>query len=199
MNHIALDLKDAFRALWRDLGYTATAVVTLALTIGATTATFSIVNGVLLKPLAYRESQQLVAIRDVAVELMNRFPVLPVNGRHFEEWRSQAQAFEALAEFVPLSANLTGAGDPVQIDLVRTSGGLFDVLQVPPALGRPLRADDERRDAEDVAVIVPLRLPEDLGWVGDFNYVALGRLKRGVSAEQARADLDVVQTSVSRR
>jgi len=124
MNHIALDLKDAFRALWRDLGYTATAVVTLALTIGATTATFSIVNGVLLKPLAYRESQQLVAIREVEVELMNRFPVLPVNGRHFEEWRSQAQAFEALAEFVPLSANLTGAGDPVQIDLVRTSGEL---------------------------------------------------------------------------
>ena len=98
MNHIALDLKDAFRALWRDLGYTATAVVTLALTIGATTATFSIVNGVLLKPLAYRESHQLVAIREVEVELMNRFPVLPVNGRHFEEWRRQAQTFEALED-----------------------------------------------------------------------------------------------------
>ena len=257
MNHIALDLKDAFRALWRDLGYTATAVVTLALTIGATTATFSIVNGVLLKPLAYRESQQLVAIREVEVELMNRFPVLPVNGRHFEEWRSQAQAFEALAEFVPLSANLTGAGDPVQIDLVRTSGELLDVLQVRPAIGRPLRADDELRGAADVVVLghalwrerfgadasivgraivldgspytvvgvlpgtfqlpeapklggavqltakvdalVPLRLPDDLGWAGDYNNFALGRLKRGVMIEQARADLDLVQARVSQR
>src|SRR5438128_3721949 len=102
MNHIALDLKDAFRALWRDLGYSSTAVVTLALTIGATTATFSIVNRVLLKPLAYRESHQLVAIREVELQLVSRLPVLPVNGRHFEEWRSQGKTFEALAEFLPL-------------------------------------------------------------------------------------------------
>ena len=91
--------------------------MTLALTIGATTATFSIVNGVLLKPLAYRESRQLAAIREVQLELVSPFPVLPVNGRHFEEWRSQAQTFEALAEFLPLSANLAGAGDPVQMTI----------------------------------------------------------------------------------
>jgi putative ABC transport system permease protein len=257
MNHLLLDLKDSCRALRRDLGYTATSVVVLALTIGATTATFSIVNGVLLKPLAYRESHQLVAIREVQLELVSRFPVLPVNGRHFEEWRRQAQMFEALAEFLPLSANLTGAGDPVQINLVRTSGELFDVLGVRPALGRPLRADDERRGAADVVVLghaiwrdrfgadasiagraivldgrphtvvgvlpasfqlpetprlagpvqltarvdalVPLRLPEDLGWQGDYNHVALGRLKHGVMLEQARADLDVIQARVSRR
>src|SRR6185295_1068802 len=153
--------------------------------------------------------------------------------------------------------NLVGAGNAVQVDVVHTSGGLFDVLQVTPVLGRPLQADDERRGAAEVAVlghrlwterfngdpgivgkaitldgkaynvvgvlgasfrlpkapklsgpvelspkvdvIVPLRLPEDLGWVGDFNHVAIGRLKSGVTAEQARADLDVVQAGVSRR
>ena len=257
MPHIGLDLKDALRGLRRNPGYAITSVCILALTIGATTATFSIVNGVLLKPLAYRESHQLVALREVVLELASQYPIVPVNGRHFEEWRSQARSFDALAEYLPMSANLTGAGDPVQIDLVRASGGLFDVLQEPPSLGRPLRSDDERRDAADVAVLghriwrerfgadpsmigraitldgkaytvvgvlpaafqlpeapklsgpvqltakvdalVPLRLPDDLGWVGDFNHVALGRLKVGVTIEQARADLDVVQARVSRR
>jgi predicted permease len=251
------DLRDALRGLRRDRGYTATTILTLALTIGATTATFSIVNSVLLRPLAYRESHQLVALREVFVEIADRYPVLPLNGRHFDEWRSQSQTFDALAEYLPLSANLTGTGEPVQIALVKTSGGLFDVLQVSPILGRGLRTDDERRDAPDVAVIgdalwrerfshdpaivgktitldgkphtvvgvlpagfqllkapfptaafeltskvdalASLRLPADLGWVGDFNYVGIGRLKRGVSVEHARADLDVIQGRIATR
>jgi putative ABC transport system permease protein len=79
--------------------------------------------------------------------------VLPVNGHHFEEWRTNAQSFEAIAEYRPLSSNLTGGGEPIQIALVQTSGELFDVLQVKPILGRALRADDERRGAPDVVVI----------------------------------------------
>jgi len=251
------DLRDALRGLRRDPGYTATTILTLALTIGATTAIFSIINGVLLRPLAYRESHQLVALREVFVEIADRYPVLPLNGRHFEEWQGQAQTFAALAEYLPLSSNLTGTGDATKISLVKTSGGLFDVLQVAPILGRPLRADDEGRDAPDVAVIghalwrdrfgadpaivgkaitldgkphtvvgvlppgfqlpaadrptaafelttrvdaiAPLRLPTDLGWVGDFNYVAIGRLKNGVSVEQARADLAVIQGRIAKR
>jgi putative ABC transport system permease protein len=89
MPHIGLDLKDALRGLRRDLGYAITSVCILALTIGATTTTFSIVNGVLLKPLAYREAHQLVALREVVLELAAQYPVVPVNGRHFEEWRSR--------------------------------------------------------------------------------------------------------------
>ena len=222
-----------------------TSVSILALTIGATTTTFSIVNGVLLKPLAYRESHQLVALREVVLELAGQYPVVPVNGHHFEEWRSQAQTFEALAEYLPMSANLTGAGDPVQVDLVRTSGALFDVLQVAAdarprvarrrraarcgrrrgagasPLARALRrryrsivgraidarrktlhrcrrasgdlsASDQRRSCQGrcscsakVDALVPLRLPDGLGWVGDFNHVAIGRLKAGVTIEQA--------------
>src|SRR4030095_15084944 len=147
------DLRDALRGLRRDAGYTATTLLTLALTIGATTAVFSIVNGVLLRPLAYRESHQLGALREGLREIAARYPVLPLNGRHFEEWQSQAHTFAALAEYMPLSSNLTGTGAAAQISLVKTSGGLFDVLQVAPILGRGLRADDERRDAPDVAVI----------------------------------------------
>jgi len=252
-----VDLRDALRGLRRDPGYTATTILTLALTIGATTAIFSIINGVLLRPLAYRESHQLVALREVFVEIADRYPVLPLNGRHFGEWQNQSQTFAALAEYMPLSSNLTGTGDAAQISLVKTSGGLFDVLQVAPILGRGLRADDERGDAPDVAVIghalwrdrfgadpavvgkaitldgtphtvagvlppgfqlpaadrptaafelttkvdaiAPLRLATDLGWVGDFNYVAIGRLKSGVSVEQARADLNVIQNRIAVR
>jgi len=153
MSHFGFDLKDAIRGLRRDLDYSATAVLTLALTIGVTTATFSIVNGVLLRPLAYPESHRLVALREVMMELVSRYPVLPVNGRHFEEWRAQSQTFESLAEYLPMSANLTGAGEPVQIDLVRTSGGLFDVLHVYPSIGRALRVSDEGRGAPDVVVL----------------------------------------------
>jgi hypothetical protein len=72
----------------------------------------------------------------VFVELQSQYPVVPVNGHHFEEWRAQSQTFDALAEFLPVSANLTGIGDPIPIALVQTSGGLFDVLQVQPVLGR---------------------------------------------------------------
>src|SRR6266850_7484201 len=132
MNHCRFDLRDALRRLRRDAGYTVAAVLTLALTIGATTAMFSIIDGVLLRPLKYRESHQLVTIREIEIEMADRFPVLPVNGRHFEMWRSQAQTFDALAQYLPLAANLTGAGDPAQIALVRTTGTLLDVLQVQP-------------------------------------------------------------------
>jgi predicted permease len=250
-------VRSVLHGLRRDVGYSATVILTLALTLGATTAMFSIVNGVLLKPLAYRESHQLVALGEVFVELQNQFPVLPVNGRHFDEWRAHSQTFEALAEFLPVSANLTGTGDPIPIALVRASGGLFDVLQVQPLLGRALRLEDETAGAPDVVVIanglwrtrfgadpsmvgravtldgkpytvvgvlppgfqlpetaklggpvhltntvdafVPLRLPPGLGWMGDFNNVALGRLSRGVTPEQAHADLDVIQTRIARR
>jgi hypothetical protein len=90
MSHLRFDRRDVLRRLRRDTRYTATAVLTLALTIGATTAMFSIINGVLLRPLKYRESHQLVTIREVEVELADRYPVLPVNGHHFEMWRSQS-------------------------------------------------------------------------------------------------------------
>jgi len=73
---------------------------------------------------------------------MNRFPVLPVNGRHFEEWRSQAQAFRGTGR-IRSRRHPDRRRRSRPIDLVRTSGGLLDVLQVRPAIGRPLRADDE--------------------------------------------------------
>src|SRR5579864_3878405 len=157
------DLRDVLKGLRRDLGYSAIVVLTLALSIGATAAVFSIVNGVLLKPLAYRESHRLVAIREIYRQIEAQYPTLPVNARHFDQWQAQAHTFDALAEFLVTSANLTGNGLPRQIVVVRTAGRLFDTMALRPALGRGLTPDDERKNAPDVVVI------SDSLWRERFN------------------------------
>src|SRR5262249_39363088 len=116
-------------------------------------AVFSIVDGVLLRPLAYRESHRLVSLKEIWRQLAERIPTLAANEQHFEYWRTHAQTFESMAQYIVLPSNLTGAGDPVQIQVGRASGSLFDVLQVQAARGRALRPGDEPSDAPDVAVI----------------------------------------------
>lgn len=251
-----LDVRDALRGVRREPIYAGAVVATLALTLGASTAVFSIVNGVVLRPLAYREAQRLVSIREVVPRIARRYATSPVNARHFEEWRRQATAFASIAAVEWRTTNLTGAGDPAQVVIVRASGTVFDVLQMPVALGRPLTRDDERPDHPPVAVIsqrlwedrlgrdpqvvgrglilggtqytvvgvleprselpafdllsesaslsskfdlvVPFRLNfSRIGWMGQFNYAAVARLKAGVTLEQARAELDVIQQSVA--
>jgi predicted permease len=247
MRPLIFDLLDAVRGLGRDYAYTATVVLTLALTLGATAAVFSIVDGILLKPLVYRDSERLVALHEVWHEVADRVPTLPVNERHFEYWRSSVRNFAAMAQYLSLPANLTSGGEAAQVTIARTSSSLFEVLGIGVALGRPLAASDEPRGQPDVAVIsaslwhtrfggspailgtpiaidgrpyaivgvlpadfrlpmgeqlvtfvdvfVPLRV--EVGWTGDHNNVAIGRLRDGVSINQARAELDVLQKQVS--
>jgi putative ABC transport system permease protein len=245
---IPLDIRDAFRALRRDRLYAATVVVTLGLTIGATTAVFSIVNGVLLEPLAYREAHRLVSLREAFKQFSNAPPGIEVNEQHFEYWRQHAQSFESMAQFITRPANLTGVGDAAQIAVTHASGSLFDVLQVPALVGRPLSPRDELAESPYVAVLtescwrerfagdpsivgrsmvldgrpysvvgvmpasarlpeavaskvdafVAIRLADDrVGWVGDHNNAAVGRLKAGVSPEAAQSELNVLQAHVS--
>src|SRR5216117_1760531 len=143
MDSVLVDVRDTVRALRRDPLYGAAVIATLALTLGASTAVFSIVNGVLLRPLAYREAQRLVSLREVEPTVRNRYPTLPVNARHFEEWRRQAMTFASIAAIEWRTTNLTGAGDPAQLVIVRASGTVFDVLKMRVALGRPLAPADE--------------------------------------------------------
>ena len=93
MSTVLFDLRDVVRGLRRDRLYAVTVIGTLALTLGASTAVFSIVDGVLLKPLAYRESQRLVSIREVVRDTSTPQRSLPANAHHFEEWRTQATSF----------------------------------------------------------------------------------------------------------
>lgn len=147
------DLRDVVRSLRRDLSYAAAVVITLAVTIGGTTAVFSIVNGVLLKPLEYAEPDRLVAIKETWREFVHQYPTLEVNERHAEYWREHASSFDGVAQYAVLPANLTGTGEAAQITIARTSGSLFDVLNVRAARGRALSRAEDRRGAEDVVVI----------------------------------------------
>jgi predicted permease len=248
MGSLLFDLRDVMRGLRRDIAYSLTVVVTLSLTVGAATAVFSIVDGVLLKPLAYRESERLVSLREIWRGTFARSSGMEVNEQHFEYWRTHARAFDSMAQYVVLPANLTGAGEAAQIAVGRASGSLFDVLRVQAALGRTLTPADEPSSRPEVAVItdacwrqrfgsdphvvgrdltldgrtrtivgvlradfqlptaklasvvdafVPIHMDaEHVGWWGDHNNEAVGRLRAGVTAEQARAELDVLQDQV---
>ena len=167
MSNLLFDLRDVVRGLGRDRLYVATVIGTLALTLGVSTAVFSIVDGVLLKPLAYRESQRLVSMREV--EISARYSSLPANAHHFEEWRNHATSFASMAELEFRMTNLTGAGEPVQLSIVRATGTLFDVLAIPVIRGRALTRDDEQPGRPAVAVISERLWHERLG--GDPNVV----------------------------
>ena len=189
MAGVLVDVRNALRTLRREPLHAAAVLVTLALTLGASTAMFSIVNGVVLRPLSYREAQRLVSIREVLPRIARRYRTLPANAHHFEEWRRQATTFASIAELEWRTTSLTGAGDPAQVVVVRASGTVFDVLQTPVAIGRPLTRDDERPDHPPVAVISQRlwedrlgRTPEVLGKsvvLGGTQYTIVGVLGRG--------------------
>jgi putative ABC transport system permease protein len=147
------DLKFAVRGLRRDPLYAAAVVATLALTLGASTAIFSIVNGVLLRPLPYREPDRLVSIREIVPQWTKQYPTLPANARHFEQWRNRATSFAAMAALDWRTTTVSGAGEPAQATILRASGTLFEALQVPVAIGRPLERGDEQPDHPRVTVI----------------------------------------------
>ncbi len=149
----SLDLRYALRNLARTPAFTAIAVLTLALGIGANTAIFSIVNGVILKPLAYQDSGRLVFIQETVDQFKNLYPVIPVNARHFEEWRRNSRSFENLALLAPAEVNLTGAGDPERLRGARVSASLLGVLRVQPQIGRGFLEEEDQPGRSDVVLI----------------------------------------------
>ena len=111
--------------LARAPGFTIVAVLTLALGIGATTAIFSVVNSALLRPLAYREPQQLYLVREIVPQLAKFYPTLGANLPDFRIWQKQVHAFEDVAVAESTTADLTGQGEPEVIRGVRASAKIF--------------------------------------------------------------------------
>ncbi len=144
------DLRFGARMLFKQPGYTAIAVLTLALGIGANITIFSVVNSVLLRPLPYPNSDRLVY-------LWSDSPRLNIKERasaygNFSEWRDQNGSFEDLAVFDPTVVTLTGAVEPEQVMSVRASANLFPLLGVAPMLGRTYTAEEERQKARVVVL-----------------------------------------------
>ncbi|MDR3703329.1 MAG: ABC transporter permease [Candidatus Sulfopaludibacter sp.] len=147
------DLGHAARSLVREPGFAVPAILMLGLGLGATSVVFSLVNGVLLKPLPYAQPDRLVSIREVIPKIAPLYPSLPVNARHFVEWRKSCPALESMSVFQPGTLNLTGWGEPERLDAAMVSANLFRVLRVLPARGRDFR-DDEEQDGKDTVAIL---------------------------------------------
>ena len=147
------DLSHAVRSLFREPAFTVPAILVLGLGLGATSAVFSLVNGVLLKPLPYAQPDRLVSIREVIPAIAQLYPTLPVNARHFIEWRGSCPALESLSAFQAATLNLTGWGEPERLDAALVSANLFRVLGVRPAYGRDFRDDEEQEGRDTVAIL----------------------------------------------
>jgi putative ABC transport system permease protein len=232
------DLRFAGRSLRRQPGFAITAVLVAALGIGATTAAFSLIDHVLLRPLPFRDPEQLVKVwQDQTARGYSRMELSPSN---YRDWAHDTTSFSAMAPFWQTSANLIGVGDPQRLEGAAVGAELFTLLGTPAAFGRALAAGDERPEAPRAVVLSyglwQSRFGGDPGVLGraivldeqahtvvgvmprDFSFPTregafwtalrftdddyadrtnvylrcIGRLKPGVSLEQARADLGVI-------
>jgi len=135
------DLRFALRGLGRSPAFTTVAVLTLALGIGANTAIFSVVNTVLLKPLAYTQPDQLVSVRAKVVGRNARD--VPMSAPEYHDIIAEVPAIRDLAAVWPININLTGSDEPERIQAAVVSSNYFSLLGVAPALGRDfVKADD---------------------------------------------------------
>jgi len=142
---VAQDVRYGVRSMLRAPGFAAVAVVALALGIGANTAIFSVVNAVLMRPLAYRDSERLVTI------LHGRSN--PVSTGNYFDWRDQSRSFESMAAADYWAPNLTGSDHPETIRALRVTQNLMPTLGVPPLLGRLFLPGEDQKGAEHEAIL----------------------------------------------
>ncbi len=133
MNTLLADIRYGLRMLARSPGFTAIAVLTLALGIGANTALFSVVNGVLLNPLAYPQSGKLVAI----YEKTPGYDKAPIEYLNFLDWQRSSRSFASMAAYRNEDYNFIGTGEGERLSGYMISSEFFTTLGVAPVLGRP--------------------------------------------------------------
>src|SRR6202050_4481083 len=238
MNKFWQDFRYATRVLGRNPGVTAIMVFTLALAIGATTAIFSVVYGVLLRPLPYPNPDRIVALSEINHKGGNMNFADP----NFLDLRSRNHSLEAAAEYTSWITSVSGAAEPARAMVAEVSADFFKAIGVYPAIGRPFLAEDlhqgsapvalmshdfwrqylssstdfsnarikfENREYSVVGVMPPgfrfptetdIWFPRELDEIGNsrtsHNFHGLGRLRDGVTIEQARADLSALGQQV---
>ncbi|HEV2885144.1 MAG TPA: ABC transporter permease [Pyrinomonadaceae bacterium] len=149
MNTLLKDIRYGVRNLIKHPGFTAIVVITLALGIGASSAIFSVVNTVLLRPLPYSQAERIVAIQELDAT-GKRVQVTPAN---FLDWRAQNTVFEHLAAILTRPTNLALADQAERIDLAMTSANFFSVFGVEPVQGRFFIPADEQAGHAQVVVV----------------------------------------------
>jgi predicted permease len=257
MHTFSDDLRYAARQLRKSPGFAITAVLTLALGIGATTAIFTLVYDVLRKPLPFSRPGQLVEMEEQVAEFRDIYPTLPMSANHFTSWQQHSKSFQSMALMEEGSLPLGLGGHPQQIGVLNATPGIFSVLDAGPALGRAFSPQEAEPGHEHVVLLmdtlwrhqfqsdpgilgktitlngfpyavigvmpptfhlphvqnfssldlnhpqpVEALLPMALSKeqlqqaMGDFDYFGLARLRPGVSAAQANAEVNALQRTI---
>jgi len=228
------DCRYALRQLRKNPGFTAIAVLTLALGIGATTAIFSVVYSVLLRPLPYPDASRIVAV----FEVTSKGRPSRLADPNFDDFRDQSRSFQTLAKYTANVSSVSGASQPTRTLVAGVSPGFLKVFGVQPVLGRDFSADDAKQGAGPTVLVsygywrqhlgssqdlsqshlkidgtvfsvigvlpagfrfpadADLWLPADLEGENPsrtaHNYQAVGRLRDGVTVEQANRDISAI-------
>ncbi|MBT9330787.1 ABC transporter permease [Paracidobacterium acidisoli] len=252
------DIRYALRRLKKSPGFTLVVVLTLAVGIGATTAIFSLVYDVLLRPLPYAHPEQLTVMEEQVAEMRDSYPTLPMNANHFVFWQEHSHSFQSMALMRQDTLPLGGGEHPLQMSVLRSTPGIFAVLAAAPQMGRVFTVQEDQPGHEHVAVlmdglwrgqfhadpailgktitlngypytvigvmapsfhlpsllstaaammatpepaeaIVPIALTKERleEPMSDFDYFGLGRLKPGVSAAQANAEINAMDHTIA--
>ena len=234
MNGLWQDFRHAARLLAKNPGVTAIMVFTLALAIGATTAIFSVVYGVLLRPLQYHRADRIMAVYEVT----SKGRPARLADPNFDDFRDQNDSFHSMAKYTVATVSVSGASQPTRTSVAAVTPEFLRVFGVQPILGRDFTASDNLKGAAPVALVsygywkqqlgsaqdlsltrlkinkavysligvLPpeFRFPNDADvWLAadadgknqsrtSHNYSAVGRLKDGVSVDQARQDISAI-------
>ncbi len=140
---LSRDLRYACRTLAKAPAFTAIAVTTLAFGIGANTAIFSVVNGVLLRAMPYERPQDIYSIREIVQAASQRNVMRLVNGGNVLEWRKRARSFQEIALMMPSNDNLGVGSESAQVHGLRVSSSLFPLLGIRPQIGRPFLPEED--------------------------------------------------------
>lgn len=144
------DLKYAVRILAKNPGFALVAILTLALGIGANTAIFTVVNGVLLRPLPFADPSHIVLVLENNAKLPS---LVSTSYENYKDWRDQSRSFESMQASCAANLTLTGAGDPERLVARRMTAGIFPLLGVTPIAGRAFLPEEDRPEAPPVAII----------------------------------------------
>jgi predicted permease len=153
MNHLFQDLRLSLRQVFKNPGFTAVAIVTLALGIGANTAIFSVVNAVLLRPLPFKDPDRLVRVwHSPPAKSFPGIDKFSVSAANYIDWKHENHVFEQMGIYSGRSLTLTGLAQPQQVTASTVSDGFFETLGVQPMLGRVF-APEEDQPGRNVVVL----------------------------------------------
>lgn len=147
------DLRYSLRTLARTPGFTVTAIIVAALGIGATTAAFTMMDHVLIRPLPFRDQDRIVKLWENHAANGAHGELWDISPANFRDWKNMSKSFESMAAYRALSVNMIGEGEPSRIDGASVTGEMFATLGVHPYLGRFITPDDDRESAPGTVVL----------------------------------------------